>query len=76
MSVPFVVRRIKLIPLGNILWSKPSMGNGIEIKGTVGVIISEPPCKEDKSRLTTVPFKPFTVYSVKRGLCLNILKTS
>ena len=34
-------------------------------KGTVSVISSDPPCKEDNARLTMVPLKPFTVNRVE-----------
>ena len=46
------------------------------LKGIESVISSDPICKEDNVRFTTVPFKPLTVRRVKRAFCLNILKTT
>jgi len=39
------------------------------IKGTVGVIFSDPPCKEGDVRFTTVPFNFDCLLSRENSLC-------
>ena len=38
------------------------------IKDAVSIISSDPPCKEDNTRFTTVTFKPLTVHRVESTL--------
>ena len=38
------------------------------LKGTVSVILSDPPCNKGNARFTTVPLKPLTVLRVERAV--------
>ena len=40
-----------------LIYDSVSAGNLITIKGTVRVILSDPPCKDGNIALTTVPMK-------------------
>jgi len=47
-------------PILNKVWKNvnPNILNLVLIKGTLSVISSHPPCKDNNARFTTVPFKP------------------
>ena len=43
-------------------------------KGTVSVILSDPPCKKSNPRFTTIHLKHVRVRRVQRYMCVNLSK--